>query len=164
MNPEIEIQKLLNENGAKLLRNNKHQVWGLPNGREFTCANTPSDRRAAANALSDLRKVLEISDPNRGQPGERRARKAKAGRYMSTPTSCINSSMHDQLSKVGLVEDMLNEQIAALKAELAESRVTSKKYHSHLERCWHHYLVTRYRCVIEWLHGLQNKVFRRNSI
>jgi hypothetical protein len=59
MNAQTEIDRLLEESGAVLVRQNKHLVYRLPNGKNFVVAKTPSDPdRGAKNSLSDLRRAL----------------------------------------------------------------------------------------------------------
>ena len=53
-----EIQRLLKATGAVLLRNKRHAVYKLPNGKRFVLACSPSDHRGCKNALSDLRKLI----------------------------------------------------------------------------------------------------------
>jgi hypothetical protein len=60
VNAATEIDRLLAESGAVLVRHKKHLVYRLPNGRNFVAAKTPSDpARAAKNNLSDLRRALQ---------------------------------------------------------------------------------------------------------
>lgn len=57
-NPEKQIDDLLQDAGAKLIRKSRHAVYRFPNGRNFITPATPSDRRWAHNSLSDLRRIL----------------------------------------------------------------------------------------------------------
>ncbi len=57
MNPMNEITRLLEDNGAVLVRQKKHRVYKVA-GATFVQPNTSGDRRASANGLSDLRKLL----------------------------------------------------------------------------------------------------------
>jgi hypothetical protein len=61
MNAAEQINRILDECGAVLVRQNKHKVYRLPNNQTFVLANTASDHRAAANSLSDLRRILGIT-------------------------------------------------------------------------------------------------------
>ena len=45
--------------GAVLVRTKNHQIWRLPNGRNYVMSQTPSDGRAVKNQLSVLRKMLK---------------------------------------------------------------------------------------------------------
>lgn len=64
MNAQHEIERLLEQSGAVLVRQNKHLVYRLPNGKNFVAAKTSSDPdRAAQNSLSDLRRALGIVRP-----------------------------------------------------------------------------------------------------
>jgi predicted RNA binding protein YcfA (HicA-like mRNA interferase family) len=56
---ETEIEKLLHENGAVLVRQKKHRVYRFPDGREVVMASTPSDHRATLNKLTFLRRMLD---------------------------------------------------------------------------------------------------------
>ena len=59
MNAREETERLLEESGAVLIRQSRHLVYRLPNGKIFVAAKTPSDPvRAAKNNLSDLRRAL----------------------------------------------------------------------------------------------------------
>jgi hypothetical protein len=124
-NPEVEVDRLLRESGAVLARNKKHEVWKIPGGKTFVKASTPSDRRATANQLSDLRKVLEVEDPERGKPGERRQHKLKTE---SRPDVAIlnggrgGSSLQEQLSVSGMVEEKLGATIARLNNIISNQR------------------------------------------
>ena len=53
-----EINRLLNSSGAVLVRQTKHAVYKLPNGRIFVESCTPSDSKAEYNNLSVLRRIL----------------------------------------------------------------------------------------------------------
>lgn len=49
MRVDEQVNELLKECGAILVRNHKHEVWKLPNGNIFTRAKTPEDRNEAFN-------------------------------------------------------------------------------------------------------------------
>lgn len=55
-----EIERLLKEHGATERKGGKHRVFKFPNGQVYVLARTPSDVRAGANALSDLRHSLGL--------------------------------------------------------------------------------------------------------
>ena len=79
MDAEREVNQLLKESGAVLLRDSKHEVWRLPNGRKFTRAKTMSDAyRGSLNSLAELRKALGVENRGHGE-GERRERKRTDG-------------------------------------------------------------------------------------
>jgi hypothetical protein len=52
------IDQMLQQSGAVLVRANKHEVYRLPNGKKFTKSSTPSDHRAALNQAADLRRLI----------------------------------------------------------------------------------------------------------
>jgi len=61
MNPEIELQQILREHNAVLIRQKKHLVYRLPNGQKFVTAKTPGDPDVAArNNVHNLRRLLGI--------------------------------------------------------------------------------------------------------
>jgi hypothetical protein len=45
--------------GAVLIRQKRHQVWSLPDGRKYVMSQTPSDWRAEQKQLSMLRRLLK---------------------------------------------------------------------------------------------------------
>jgi hypothetical protein len=68
MNAELEVTRLLRDSGAVLIRENNHEVYRLPNGKNFVKAKTGSDHRGALNSLSDLRRTLGVERPANEQP------------------------------------------------------------------------------------------------
>jgi hypothetical protein len=65
------VDRLLEEHGAVLVRQNKHLVYKLPNGNTFTRNKTPQDRRGPLNELSDLRHALGVVREQPKEKGER---------------------------------------------------------------------------------------------
>jgi hypothetical protein len=59
MNPETELQRLLDEHSFSLARQRKRKVYRNPDGLTFVTASTPSDRWAAQNSLGELRRILK---------------------------------------------------------------------------------------------------------
>lgn len=49
MNPREQVNELLAQHGAVLLRRKNHEVWQLPNGKQFVRGLTSSDAKADAN-------------------------------------------------------------------------------------------------------------------
>lgn len=79
---EKEIQRLLREHKFKLHRTTKHDVWKNAAGLTFITSATPSDLRAAKNALRDLRRLLGLTPQH--VPGTRRpARSSRASQPSS---------------------------------------------------------------------------------
>jgi hypothetical protein len=121
MNPEIEINRIITEHKGVLVRQNKHEIWRFPDGKQVVLASTPSDRRAAANKLSVLRNVLGIKAEKapaaKGNKGYRHKHEA-AAKLRFTPS--FNSSLADQLRLTGLVEDELRATIDCLEDEKAK--------------------------------------------
>lgn len=56
---EKKLWNTLDAAGAKLVRANRHQIFRLPDGRNFVYPSTSSDWRIARNALSDLNRLLD---------------------------------------------------------------------------------------------------------
>lgn len=107
------VTELLEEHKAELVRNHKHQIWRLPNGRTFVRSNTPSDRNSHHNDISDLRRLLGIK--RKGGDGIRRERKLGGGRdrtiHYDKP---VNTGLADQLRLRGIAEEKLREDIEML--------------------------------------------------
>jgi len=57
--PVKQIESLLHQHNFRLIRETKHRVYRNPAGQIFVCGSTPSDYRAAKNALANLRHVIE---------------------------------------------------------------------------------------------------------
>ena len=83
MNPTTEINRLLEDSGAVLIRRKKHLVYRLPNGTIYTRAKTASDHRAERNNVSILRHMLGANLPTQS-PKERRAMQPER-----TPTPAV---------------------------------------------------------------------------
>ena len=49
---------LLQDAGATMIRHKKHTVYQLASGKKLVVSNTPSDSRAALNAISNLKKLI----------------------------------------------------------------------------------------------------------
>ena len=158
MNPTAEVDRLLKENKAALKRHKKHEVWELPNGRTFIRACTPSDCRSGDNELANLRNALGIAVA-RGLPGERREKRPKQQQEQKrhwTATPTINTAVHDQLAKVGLVEDSLRQQIKQLQHELSVVHRASNERRNEImclkQECWCQH-IRRFKqrvCEIFW--------------
>lgn len=147
MNAGAEVSKLLKESGAILKRDKKHEVWQLPNGNNFIRAKTPSDSNEALNNLTDLKRALGISAPDRGQPGERRAHKHKPGRmgisHAAKIEAPIIASLQDKLRGSGAVELGLRSTIWMLRREITRNQVANLRKRKRLQReaverghCW----------------------------
>ncbi len=120
MNPEIEIDRLIKEHNGVLVRQRKHQVWSFPDGKQVVLASTPSDRRAASNKLSVLRRVLGVKvekSPQGNGTGKAAYRPKHQAAEKLSFTPKFNSSLADQLRLTGLVEDELRETIDCLEDE-----------------------------------------------
>jgi hypothetical protein len=121
MNPEIETHRLIDEHKGVLVRQNKHEIWRFPNGKQVVLASTPSDRRAAANKLSVLRNALGVKvekAPASNRDKTYRPKHKTAAKLHLSPS--FNSTLADQLRLTGIVEDELRAAIDCLEDEKAK--------------------------------------------
>ena len=58
----MTILDQLKRAGAVLVRQKNHQIWRLPNGRNYVMAHTPSDGRAGRNQAAVLRRLLRKTE------------------------------------------------------------------------------------------------------
>ena len=102
--PEIEIQRLLEEHGFVLQRQTNHQVWKNPQGLTFVCAQTPSDKWAYANALSNLRRLVNWKPQPKTPKAKKEYRKphvpVNRTTVFSEPTRAARPSMAEQLKAI----------------------------------------------------------------
>jgi len=115
MNAALEVTKLLNEYGAVLVRQNKHLVYRLPNGRVFTRVKTPGDHRTPLNELSDLRHALGVERPTPQPTGEPKGNMPTAqtpAPEPSTPTAVATEDRHKQSLKERIEAAIADEESA----------------------------------------------------
>ena len=86
---EKEILRILKQYNAVLTRSKTHRVWKFPDGRIHVMPSTPSDRRAWANQLAQLRKFLELEKPER-KKNPNRKRKVGVGRELYRSTVVVD--------------------------------------------------------------------------
>lgn len=60
----MTVLEQLKRAGAWLVRAHKHQVWRLPDGRNFVMSSSPSDHRAAQNQMRTLKRMLRNGGKN----------------------------------------------------------------------------------------------------
>lgn len=65
MNEKKQLEDLLRQSGAELVRRRKHLVYRLPNGKNVVVASTPGDRRAVLNTIRDLKRAAEMKTSRR---------------------------------------------------------------------------------------------------
>src|SRR5579862_6707746 len=58
MNPEIRLERMLQQHGFVLRRTNKHRIYRNHEGKVLVVSATPGDFRAIKNSISDLNRVL----------------------------------------------------------------------------------------------------------
>lgn len=139
MNARAKVNDLLAECGAVLKRATKHEIWLLPNGKKFVRAQTPSDNKADANNLSDLKHTLGLVKPQ-ATTGERRGRTVK--RKMPQPIKyrkADNMSLADTLRMAGLTDDALRDRMNDLEARIVRTekfQVRIEALEGHVEQCW----------------------------
>lgn len=118
MEAREQVNTLLTEHGAELVRKRKHEVWRFPDGRCFVRAQSASDKRADANNLSDLKKLLGIQ--NEHKEGERRAKRTGNGKDNTIHFSrSPNTGLADQLRLIGVAESTLRDRVSELERENA---------------------------------------------
>lgn len=142
MDYRSEVQRLLEESGAVLLRSKKHQVWQLPNGKKFVRSQTPSDQHSDRNNFSDLRRVLGIVDETRGQEGERREKKLKTKKSDAVPQykQNVNNGLANQLRLAGIIE-------TAVRSELESEREQNKMLSDEIDS-----LQNEVKCLAKEIH------------
>lgn len=133
------LEAALKVAGAVLKREHKHRVYELANGRTFVASKSPSDVRAEANALADLRAVAGFDVQARTRKAsadvraERRNRPGRAGAvpWKSSGPSAGLPTLADSLRATGLVEQTLRTALETSRAayELAadNERVVREK-------------------------------------
>lgn len=143
MNKVIE---LLKESGAVLTRHKKHQVWRLPNGQNFVIAQSTSDRRSERNNLSDLRKMLGITNEKNGEPKpkEYRPRHEKQdlpyfGKSVNRlgeklPVELIDNSLKEKLADAERQNQVLRELLDDVLAENEYLAKSSEAANLEIER------------------------------
>lgn len=114
------VAGLLNKAGAYLVRQRKHLIFKLPSGQTFVASSTPSDGNAYKAQVRDLKK-LGLVQPAAGTTSIKRSKKpgrhgADAVRYDAP----FNSGLAAGLSRIGLAEAALREQLMDKTAEVAE--------------------------------------------
>ncbi|HZT29446.1 MAG TPA: hypothetical protein VFA33_06165 [Bryobacteraceae bacterium] len=126
MNAATEIDRLLDEHGAVLLRDDKHRVYRLPNGQKFTSPKTPSDHRSMRNNLSSLRHALGVVHQTPNQEGERKMQQQR-------PTPPTAPQPAPPPPKVESLKERIEAAIASEEAIqeklLAEAQAHERKVH-----------------------------------
>lgn len=110
------LQDALRSVGAVLKRDKKHLVYELPNGQNVTIAATPSDRRAEANAIRDVRHAAGVVP--QPKTSTRHEKKRKPGRREPQWTVTL-SPMAAALRDAGIVEEQLRTEIEQLRRDKA---------------------------------------------
>jgi hypothetical protein len=133
MNATAEIDRLLDQHGAVLVRQNKHLVYRLPNGGTFTRFKTPSDHRAALNELSDLRHALGVAREKPKQKGEERM---QAGHSETSgvapqqpapaPEQQVEALLKDRIAAAIANEETIQERLLA-QAQAVERKIAMFK-------------------------------------
>jgi hypothetical protein len=133
MNATAEIDRLLDQHGAVLVRQNKHLVYRLPNGGTFTRFKTPSDHRAALNELSDLRHALGVARERPKQKGEERM---QAGhnetpgvapqQLAPAPEPQVEALLRDRITAAIASEETIQEKLLA-QAQAVERKIAMFK-------------------------------------
>lgn len=127
------IVGLLRQHGAVLVRQAKHKIWKLPNGRNYVESSTPSAQNSDLNHLSDLRRALEIPN-NGGRAGQRREKPRTQGRTEPIRYEKFNSSLAEQLQLSGAAQSVLQDEIDMQKhhIEVLTERIAFLEH----PQCW----------------------------
>lgn len=136
MGAKEEIQRLLEEHGAVLERDKRHEVWRLPNGQKFTRSKTPSDRFADDNSLGDLKRALGLNKTI-ATVGERRDKRRARGKILQATIfkKTINTALSDELRIAGVSEDLLKEKIEALRTRNERLEQERNLWRNQVESC-----------------------------
>ncbi len=130
MNATVEVDRLLEQSGAVLVRHKKHLVYRLPNGNNFVLAKTTSDpARAAKNNLSTLRNALGMAR-EKGQQKERTMQQQRptprptmASPAAPAPSPEANESLKERIEAAITSEEAVQEKL------LAEAQAHERKVH-----------------------------------
>lgn len=103
-----EINKILKENNAQLLRQKKHLVYKLPNGKQFTMSKTPRTEGSWDAHLADLKRGLGIKSVKRTNGKVKYSKNGKAPSQPIVTKSVPLSDWRAQLKevKVQIVENL----------------------------------------------------------
>jgi predicted RNA binding protein YcfA (HicA-like mRNA interferase family) len=85
MSAQDEVDRLLKEHGAVLVRSKNHLIYKFSDGKIFTVPATPSDYRAWANALHTLRDLLGVKREVKKNPNRKRKKGASKQLYRAEP-------------------------------------------------------------------------------
>lgn len=137
MGARAKVNELLQQAGAVLKRTRKHEVWSLPNGKNFVRGKTPSDQRSDDNNLSDLKHALQVVKPVAVE-GERKPKRIKRGaapaktQYKRAETLSLAQS----LRMAGLTDDALRDRMSAQETRMGQLEQRLSDAEAHIENCW----------------------------
>lgn len=118
-NPRQKATSLLKTLGAILVRKRKHEIWRLPDGRNWVRASTPSDSHSDANNFAQLKNLVGVEEIRIKNPD--RVEKKKHGgdgkRRQLQPVG--NSQLADALRLSGAAESVLRDRIRELESDLS---------------------------------------------
>ncbi len=127
MDATAEIERLLAENNAVLVRQNKHLVYRLSNGQTFVMAKTSSDPvRSAKNSLSDLRRALGIAHPPGREERENVSMQVEAVPVLPPPSPApepINENTLASRIEAAITVEENNQERLMVEAQAVERRV-----------------------------------------
>lgn len=119
-----EVEQLLKEHNAVLVRKRKHQVWKFPDGRIFVCPSTPSNEYTGdRKQLSNLRHILGLVTVH--EEGQRRVKKPRpvsGNKQRFNFERSVNTALADQLLTSGVAADEYRAQIAELERDVESLR------------------------------------------
>jgi hypothetical protein len=143
-----QVNQLLKDSGAELVRDHKHEVWRLPNGANFIRSKTPSDGNTGYADLTTLRRALGVENKGKGE-GERRVKRVKGRKALPTAGAERTPAMRG-----GLAEQLEQSGIVAM-AEVEKAKHWAGRWKR--SACFHRSVVIRHAAEIERLRSELSK-------
>lgn len=141
MNARAKVSELLESCGAVLKRQRKHEVYELPNGKNFVRAKTPSDTKSDLNNLSDLKHQLQIVTPRKigAAPSRAKLSKAKPTKQVSTErmkSKVASLSLAESLRMAGLTDDVIRDRVSDIETRLCDLESRQHEVEQRFEASW----------------------------
>jgi hypothetical protein len=124
MDPRSQATRILNSIGAVLVRKRKHEVWRLPDGKNWVRSSTPSDCHSDLNNLSQLKRTTGLEEQIHKNP-DRQAKKPHGGDGKRPKFQPVGQSpLADALRLTGYAEAVLQSKIEDLENQLVDARAS----------------------------------------
>lgn len=140
MTARDKVTKLLNDVGAVLKRQRNHEVWQLPNGKNFVRAKTPSDSHGDDNNLSDLKRelgIVTVKEP--AAPSATKMRRRKLGKTVQherLKSNVASLNLAESLRMAGLTDDALRERLTQAETRMEEIQQQLTALQMQVDNCW----------------------------